>query len=91
MMSYDTLKLIYLHYAYAAECKDYANLLWLVIFENIAFIIIAYYGAMAIISRTSTKIKNYIAYLIIFIVVRILTFYYMNHNMQEVIQKEGSW
>ena len=90
-MIYDTLKLIYLHFAYSAECKDLANLLWLVIIENIAFILVAYYGANAIIGRSSLRIKNFMAYLIIFIIIRILTFYYMNHNMKSIIEKEESW
>ena len=52
-MSYESLKLLYLHFAYSDYCKDYTNLLWLIIMENMFFLCIASYGAKVILSRSS--------------------------------------
>ena len=80
-MTYETIKLIYLHFAYVSECRDLAYFLWIIIIENLAFIYIAYTGAKAILGRNSDKIKKYLIQLIIFILIRVVTYFFMNMNM----------
>ena len=52
-MLYETIKLVYLHFAYSGECKDYARLLWIIIVENLIFAAIGYKGATSIVGRDS--------------------------------------
>ncbi len=92
-MLYESIKLVYLHFAYIDQCKDYAYLLWVDIAENLIFAIIGYLGSKAIVSRVSESITTYLRCLVGFIIVRVVTYYFMNAWMKSIIleEDENEW
>jgi len=90
-MLYETIKLIYLHFAYLDECKDYSRLLLVVIIENLIWVIISYQGAKTIVNRKSSAIKSYLKWLIAILILRIATYFYMYRNMYNIIHENDKW
>ena len=91
IMLYESIKLGYLHFAYEDECSDYARLLIIVVIENILWMVIAIYGANSVVSRDSRKIRSFLRWLLLFLVLRIATYMYMNYYMKQIITNVDDW
>ena len=55
------------------------------------FLCIAYFGAKAIVSRSSELISSYLNYLLIIILIRITTYYLMHKWMKDIMRYTTSW
>ena len=81
--------MFYMHYAYKDECKDYSKYLMVLFIENIIWVLISAFGSSAIISKSSSKIKCSMIFLLFFMFIRIGTFYVMQQKIDDVIDDKA--
>eukprot|EP01017_Pseudomicrothorax_dubius_P033851 TRINITY_DN4581_c0_g1_i3.p1 TRINITY_DN4581_c0_g1~~TRINITY_DN4581_c0_g1_i3.p1 ORF type:complete len:190 (+),score=30.58 TRINITY_DN4581_c0_g1_i3:77-646(+) len=90
-LSYESLKLLYLHYAYRSECEDFSYLILAIIFNNILWIVWSFYAIKAIDSRSSETVGKYFLYIVIITLLRIATYGGTHYVMKEAVIDEQKW
>ena len=83
-ITYETVKEIYYHFAFKDICQDYSDILIGVILHNILWIIVSIIGIYSINSRSFSKIKWYIFFIVLVCLSRIGMYYMMYKTIKSV-------